>query len=258
MHLPTVMLHWLMFVASAINYHHDVASAANVDQDLQQAFEGVYSGGVWGESGGGSGAGSTLPATQYTQSILRAIINAFGLKSMADVPCGSMHWMPMALRDVRADVAGFTYLGADIVRPVLEANQDKFKAQRQWMRFEVLDFTVDLVPAGYELIFCRDALQHLPYSKIVSALQNFSNSTARYLAVGSYLHDNTNTDVSAGDAFAINLAKPPFLLTGYQHAYQEHSQETLGPGYPEKFILLYSIEYLRSVNFEDMHERSQT
>jgi hypothetical protein len=39
------------------------------------------------------------------------------------------------------------------------------------------------VPSGYDLILCRDALQHLPLLSVVDALENFARSDARYLLV---------------------------------------------------------------------------
>ena len=36
---------------------------------------------------------------------------------------------------------------------------------------------------GYELILCRDALQHLPLLSVVDALENFARSDARFLLV---------------------------------------------------------------------------
>lgn len=43
------------------------------------------------------------------------------------------------------------------------------------------------LPNGYELILCRDALQHLPLLSVVAALENFARSDARYLLVRTEL-----------------------------------------------------------------------
>ena len=110
------------------------------DTALQQKFESIYTEAAWGEHGGRSGPGSGQDTTQYARSVLRLIIYVFSLTSMADLPCGSMHWMPILLRDLRQDVAGFQYLGADIVRDVIDQHRTSFKND-SWMHFQTMDFT---------------------------------------------------------------------------------------------------------------------
>ena len=39
------------------------------------------------------------------------------------------------------------------------------------------------LPHGYDLILCRDTLQHLPLMAAVAALENFARSGARFLLV---------------------------------------------------------------------------
>lgn len=237
-------------VRSKSTLRHGIADSA-----MQQAFETIYSDKVWGIDGGGSGSGSGEQATQYARSILRLTIGMYGLKSMIDAPCGSLHWMPLALRDILTDVPGFQYLGVDIVRPVLEAHQKNFSAQSRNMHFKLLDFTDDILPDGYDLIFCRDALQHLPYDKVISALEHFATSSARYLLVTSYDRQDHNVDVPPGGYWDLDLQKHPFLLSGYQHDYREHTEEVL-PSEAEKHLLLYSVTYLQSIDFVAMRQRA--
>lgn len=56
------------------------------------------------------------------------------------------------------------YIGVDIVRPVI-ANISAQHARTQAWRFEVLDFTKDMLP-HVDLIFSRDALQHIPWEMV--------------------------------------------------------------------------------------------
>ena len=185
-------------------------------------------------------------------SCIRAVVNKYELTSMADAPCGGMHWMPTLLRDLRGDYPDFSFLGVDIVRSVIEANQAKF-INKTWMQFNVLDFTRTAIPDGVQLILCRDALQHLPLEKAIDALEQFSRSKARFLLVGSYFGaDITNRRIDAGDYYDINLTLEPFSLAGYQHVYHEHTQELISA--PEKHLLLYSISYLRGIDFAAMRK----
>lgn len=229
-------------------------SGVQTNQDVQHKFEHIYDTHLWSTDNGGSGTGSGLAVTQYAMSAVRTVVNKFEIHSMADVPCGGMHWMPFLLRDLRDDVHEFSYHGLDIVRSVIQASQARF-ANESWMQFEVLDFTRTPVPAGVELIMCRDALQHLPLGMVVDALEMFSKSEARFLLVGSYLGSGAeNRLIEAGDYYSINLTLDPFSLTGYQHLYHEHTSEFLAD--PDKHLLLFSMAYLQSVDYKAMRERA--
>ena len=229
-------------------------AGVQIDLDVQDEFEHIYDSHLWSDDNGGSGSGSGLAATQYAMSSIRTVVNKFEIRSLADVPCGGMHWMPYMLRDLKDDMHSFSYYGLDIVRSVIEASQVRF-ANESWMHFEVLDFTRTPVPAGVELIMCRDALQHLPLAMVVDALEMFSRSEARFLLVGTYLGSVAeNRAIEAGDYYSINLTLDPFLLTGYQHLYREHTFEIQGE--PDKHLLLFPIAYLQSVDYKAMRERA--
>ena len=244
-----LLVAWLLAIGASCSRHHYVQSPTKhaADPAMQEKFEEIYRTNQWGSvaDNGGSGDGSNSAATQYTMSCVRAVVNKYELTSMADAPCGGMHWMPTLLRDLRSDFPDFSFLGVDIVRSVIEANQAKF-INKTWMQFDVLDFTQTPVSDDAQLIFCRDALQHLPLEKAIDALEMFSKSKARFLLVGSYIA-TVNQRINAGDYYDINLTADPFSLAGYQHMYREHTQELISA--PEKHLLLYSISYLRGIDF---------
>ena len=118
--------------------------------------------------------------------------------SMVDAACGAMEWMPAALRayghqrpDFRQGADGAPhalwqhtpcyscnqaysvlgrYLGLDVARPVIASAAERFGNESQWS-FAVHDFTAGPPPqAG--LIFCRDALQHLPLAQVGQRLRH--------------------------------------------------------------------------------------
>ena len=224
------------------------------DMVTQHKFEDIYDNRLWSTDNGGSGTGSSLAVTQYAMSCVRTVVNKFQIGSMADVPCGGMHWQPSLLRDLKDDVRDFSFLGTDIVRSVIQANEARF-SNESWMHFEVLDFTRALVPAGIELILCRDALQHLPLGKAIDALEMFSKSTARFLLLGSYLGtDGKNALIEVGDYYSIDVTTDPFLLTGYQHLYHEHTRDIQNE--VDKHLLLFSVTYLKNVDFTAMRKRA--
>lgn len=167
------------------------------------------------------------------------------MESMIDVPCGAMAWMPLMLGEVERKKPHFRYLGLDIARSVIEANQEAFRNRTNW-KFDVKDMTAEPLPRGYDLIHCRDALQHLECSLIVAALKNMAESGAKYLLVGSY-DSSPNIRIQSGEYFHINLRLPPFSLSEPQAVYSENT-----PGEINKLQLLYSGAYLQKQDFDAM------
>lgn len=96
-----------------------------------------------------------------------------------DAPCGAMVWTQQFLADIRTQVPTFRYRGVDIVAHVVAANRAKF-ASDPLTEVEVGDMTSDPVPEGYDMIFSRDALQHLTFEQIHGALRRFAESDAKW------------------------------------------------------------------------------
>ncbi len=126
-----------------------------------------------------SGGGSTKDVTITTRQIVKAVIDQHNIESMLDVPCGDLTWMPLLLTELPKS---FQYIGADIVDGLVEQNRKKYPGHS----FRALDFVCDELPKC-DLIFCRDALQHLPIPDIKMALGNFSKCGAQYLLTTTHL-----------------------------------------------------------------------
>ena len=81
-----------------------------------------------------------------------------------------------------------------------------------------MDASHEPLPRGYDLIFSRDSLQHLPIGSAYKFLHNVRQSGAKYLLVGSYLTGGQrvtggrNVDIDVGDMYDIDLLKAPFNL----------------------------------------------
>ncbi|KAK9839539.1 hypothetical protein WJX81_008282 [Elliptochloris bilobata] len=150
---------------------------------------------------------------------------------------------------------GFRYHGLDVVRSVVADNQRRFAQQQTWA-FELADITQGPLPSGYELILCRDALQHLPFSAVIAALENFARSDTRYLLVGSYMRLGGNKNIAAGQAFDIDLMQAPFGLDAPLMAYNELTHHLTNGSFADKHLLLYSMEALRAVDWDAMRERA--
>jgi hypothetical protein len=220
---------------------------------IRTIFELIYKNRVWESEGEGSGRGSTIQFTKETRKILHDVIKKYKIKSMLDAPCGSFNWMPLVLEQLNADLNDtrerFIYHGIDIVHVVINHARIKYQNKSNKWRFSQIDFTQQQLPSGYELIFSRDALQHLDYISIIKSLQAFSSvHGARYLLVGSYILNGHNRNIAVGDYFPLDLTQPPFNLNQTVEIFPENNFED-----DEKYLILYDIpNYLRFVDFNEM------
>ena len=90
------------------------------------------------------------------------------------------------------------------------AHARTFANKTNWA-FSCLDYANQNLPSGYDLIWSRDSLQHVPLHATWQFLSNVKASGARYLLVGSYIKSlMPNRDIGAGDYYPINLLASPF------------------------------------------------
>ncbi len=171
----------------------------------KEVFSTIERNRVWGAHI--SGAGSSLDATATTRRIVETVVKQLEVASMVDVACGDFVWMPLVLERLSDN---FQYTGCDIVPALVE----KHSAAYPQFRFQTLDFVLGEIPKA-DLIFCRDALQHLPVRDIITALDNFSNSGAKYLMASTHLRRTGLKNAQkckVGKCRDRNLILPPFNL----------------------------------------------
>lgn len=142
------------------------------DKIVKQRFDEIYEKNVWNRGGDGSGIGSSIQQTRDAHRIILEVIDEYKIESMIDAPCGSFLWMSRVMQDVannrRNDGRRFRYHGIDVVESVIERVKVKYSNMSNgddW-QFSVCDFTAQKMPPNYELVFSRDALMHLSYSKV--------------------------------------------------------------------------------------------
>ena len=165
----------------------------------RDVFTRIYKENLWGSAHSRSGVGSTPEATASIVENLPALWKQFGIRSMADAPCGDCNWMS------RIAPALDRYVGIDIVPPLIAANQQRFPL----LEFRCGDLTRDPLPA-VDAIHCRDCFQHLPTHLILSALRNFEASGARWVFLTTNADVSTYHDVVIGGFRPINFLRPPF------------------------------------------------
>jgi hypothetical protein len=196
--------------------------------EIQGYFEKVYSDGSW--TGGNksmplSGSGSTLEKTASTRAFILATIKKHSIKSIIDAPCGDLTWMRTLFPEF--EKLGVSYLGVDIVRPQIVRLSKEFAGNPNinFQQLNLLDFSI-IHPAP-ELIFSRQALQHMDARFNLRVLHGWSTSTAKFVLQTTYsqhrgpsntppLHhiynDNFESPMRLGFHQFIDFQLPPYSL----------------------------------------------
>ena len=164
-----------------------------------------------------SGPGAMLINAQGMMAALHVIITKLKLHlgkskiSLLDLPCGDLQWMKRFLL-TRNDIE---YTGVDIVPDIIEHHK-KAHSNLQRARFIHHDIVKSPLNESYDLILCRDMLQHLWKYDAMKALSHFSASKSKYLLATTFPDTSQNGDVEkdalGGRKFSYNLELPPFSL----------------------------------------------
>jgi hypothetical protein len=133
------------------------------------------------------GIGSTLAATNQIRAWLPGILRELGARTLLDAPCGDRNWIQ------HVDL-GVSYFGVD-------ADPDN-------KPHELVDLTARC-PVLFDVILCRDFLQHISFAEIARVIWNFKTSGALWLIVTNHSNDE-NRDLNGQGYRPVNLMKPPF------------------------------------------------
>lgn len=195
---------------------------------VKEKFTEIYENNLWCSPESVSGGGSEMQNTKVIRRELPVLIQKFGITSILDIPCGDWNWM----KDV--DLCGASYIGADIVEPLIGLN----KANYTNTDFRVLDLINDVLPK-VDLIFVRDCLGHLSNDNVSLALRNCQESGSKYLLATSFTKWDMNPDIENGGWKCINLMIPPFQLNPI-YLINEDCQEGY-PHYNDKCMILFQL-----------------
>ncbi len=131
----------------------------------EDVFTDIYLQGKWGKgsdspffSGTGSIEETYLPYIQFMQDFIRK----HHINSIVDLGCGDFR-----VGRHLAQQPGINYTGCDIVRPLIEYNQEKFGNER--INFLQRNMITDELPDG-ELCIIRQVFQHLSNESILKVL----------------------------------------------------------------------------------------
>lgn len=216
----------------------DDGAADLVRGDVTEAFSRVYSKHTWGQSGRGSGEGSTINATAIMRKVLTQFIQDKDLSIMVDAPNGGMVWTDVFLNDSWHGANGMSlkYIGLDVVPSVIAGNHARHAADIREKRISIgqVDVTkpkslsaavrkglknVGITESAWRqraFLLTRDVVQHWPWSLACTYLRTVLREKAslpRYLLVGGYRHKQLkNRDIPLGGYFPVDLSQNPFKL----------------------------------------------
>jgi len=146
-----------------------LAQVSDERLDLKSLFTRIYQEHSWAENGAivdprrpfNSGPGSKGEAAERYIDCINHFIAAQYIRSVVDLGCGDFR---IGSRIARPEIS---YVGVDIVEPLIQANQAQFGTGR--VRFQCIDITRDELPAA-ELCLIREVLQHLSNAEAMAIL----------------------------------------------------------------------------------------
>ena len=194
------------------------------DHRRQETFQQIYETHDWPASDPSysglqaSGPGAQLKNAQGIMAALHVVINQLKQNlgksslSLLDLPCGDFQWMHHFLK-TRNDVE---YTGADIVPELIQYHQRHF-ADLPRVHFVQWDIVKTPLNASYDLILCRDMLQHLYRGDAMLALDHVSRSGSSYLLATTFPGTKINSEDIDREALgsrkvSYNLQEAPFSL----------------------------------------------
>jgi len=195
---------------------------------LEETFTEIYEKNLWKSTESVSGMGSEIEYAKTISKELPVLLQKYKIQSILDIPCGDWNWMK------NVDLCGASYIGADIVKPLIEENKTKYPS----VDFRALDLTSDDLPK-VDLVFVRDCFGHLTNENVHKALDNIKRSGSKYLLATSFTRWTSNPDIEDGGWKCLNLLVEPFTL---KPIYLINEEFEVGyPHYNDKCMILFQI-----------------
>ena len=205
-----------------------ILNGTDIMHKLEETFTEIYEKNLWQSAESVSGLGSEIEYAKSVSKELPVLLQKYNIKSILDIPCGDWNWMK------NVDLCGASYIGADIVKPLIEENKSKYPG----VDFRALDLTNDDLPK-VDLVFVRDCFGHLTNENVHKAIENIKRSGSKYLLATSFTRWTTNADILDGGWKCINLLVEPFVL---KPIYLINEEFEVGyPHYNDKCMILFPI-----------------
>ena len=216
--------------------------------DLGMVFNNIYKNHVWSgvhqTDGDGSGIGSEPSKTVVLQEELIRILKSKSCTSILDSPCGACKWTRDFILKCTSDIPNFRYYGVDISEIAVERAKASLSCfEPGTVRLETGNMCDMSLPGGYQVILCRDALQHLEHDNIIKAVRNFAKTSGvEWIILGGY-PNGVNKNIRDGDYFDFNPAAAPFSWKPEMLVDEMHPEYTQAP----KHLFVYSVGYFKAL-----------
>ncbi len=171
---------------------------------LQQHWDSYYTD---NGSGYGSGLGSLVASTPDYRHLVENFLRLNQPRRVLDVGCGD--WQSTKL--VPWQAYDIVYVGVDVSPLIIQANTTKFASEAT--TFQTVAKPADIETLGqFDLIICKDVLQHTPNAVVSAYLEIFRRiSKASLVTNDIFPSDRLNSDIDAGGWRPIDIRRPPFV-----------------------------------------------
>ena len=212
---------------------------------MEGLFDNIHTNKLWSSHGDGSGIGSSTLYNSNMRTLMSEFMLENNVKTFIDVPCGAFQWQSTWLKELEEQHSHVfdSYFGIDISREVLKQTQNNIRSLKS-SSYVIEIYNGDMIqyklPQNYDVLFCRDALQHLSYNNIWKAIENFKKCNAKWYIIGGYW-PGFNNDIYDGDYFDFNITQYPFGLMPDRILCEKNSWD-----HPQKHLFVFSGENFRS------------
>ena len=173
-------------------------------------FKTIYKHNLWNSnSGTSSGPGFDMQHASPYLTFLSDFVKNKQIESILDVGCGDFNLMK------HFNLTGIQYTGIDLVDELIQKNQLKYgKNNITFKATPIHDFTYS---GSYDLIICKDVIQHWSIHSVKTFLKNIRNFKYCLLvndyANSAYENKTHNTSILDSEYTVVDLQKDPYNLT---------------------------------------------
>ena len=217
----------------------------DINPDIQNVFNDIYSKKIWGDHGGGSGSGSAVENTPNLRNTLTKFVIDKKISSFLDLPCGSCVWTSVWLEQLKMLNIKISYYGMDIANDAVmncEKNMSELKSFHN-IDIKIGDMSESILPVT-DALLTRDTLQHLSYDNIFKSLKNFAKYNIKWYIIGGYNESSGNSNINNGECFDFNITREPFSLVP-DSIIKEENYMTTGIE-PNKYLFIFEGNNFRN------------
>ena len=173
----------------------------------KSSFDEIYKSNIWAIGGHPrSGAGSSLESTSMFRKELVGIIRSHEVKSICDIGCGDMTYMPSVLEHF----PNIRYTGVDIVDAIIDEHREHF-SDKPWA-FQALDIVSQPVEGEFDLVNVKEVLLHLSDDEVHDALKSLRKIDTKLWLISCHTGGKKSEMESRSDGRFLDITMDEFGL----------------------------------------------